>query len=112
VTARSYPTKWYRVQQRGCGLNGTQTCQRIHLPLERRELAPGKFQTRHIYPRPVIFAALETQTRQQVDTGRQGDTWWATLMEGRRDSAARQVSGATEREALQNLADLVRVQLP
>jgi hypothetical protein len=100
---------WYRVDQRGCGPNGSETCQRMHLPIERRELARGQFQTRHIYPKGVVFAAIETQTRREVDTGREGRQWWATVTRRRR--VYREV-GATEREALQNLADRLRVDLP
>lgn len=110
---KAYPTKWYRVEQRGCGSNGSETCQRMHLPLERQETAPSKVKTRHVYPKAEVFAALEAQTHRQVDTGREGRQWWATLMNGSRaDNEMRRVFGASEREALQNLADKMRVKLP
>ena len=109
----TYPTRWKRSDMRGCGANGSETCDRMHLPVEIRFLDRHTFEKRHVYPKGEVIAALEAKTHRQVDTGREGRQWWATVMNGSRaDDEMRRVFGATEREALQNLADKIRVKLP
>lgn len=105
-----YPTKWKRSDMRGCGSNGSETCQRMHLPVESRLLDKTTLQKRHIHPKSEVIAAIEAKTNRLVDTGRAGRQWWATLINGSRaDNERRRVYGATEREALQNLADKMKV---
>jgi hypothetical protein len=85
----------------------------MHLPVEIRFLDKNTFEKRHVYPKGEILGALEAGTHREVDTGRDGRQWWATVTNGSRaDNERRRVYGATEREALQNLADKMRVKLP
>lgn len=101
----AYPTKWKRTTQRGCGPDGSDTCLLMELPVENRLLVKGRLEVRHVAPKAIVLAALERKTRRAVVTGRDGSEWWASLDNGSRaDNRRRAALGATEREAIQNLA--------
>jgi hypothetical protein len=102
----AYPTKWKRAQQRGCGPDGNASCMLMGLPIENRLVSKTALQVRHVAPKEIVMSALEKKTERTVVTGRDGAQWWASLDNGSRaDNRSRAEAGATEREAVQNLAE-------
>lgn len=108
---KKYPGKWYRVEQRGCTPDGA-GCKHLDWPIERCDVSPKKTVTRHVVPKNVLHYALQYKAwgydtfRSQIGSG-----WVA---EGSKSSRSLrvQVTGATQREALQNLCNELKVELP
>lgn len=108
---RTYPGKWYRVEQRGCTPNGV-GCLHMNWPMERCETSKGVFDTRHVVPARVLAYCLDAQLF-SWDTHRYGrlNQWVAAGRKTKRSARVR-VFGRTGREAMQNLAAELRVKLP
>lgn len=105
-----YPSKWYRVEQRGCTPNGI-GCLHMDWPLERCNVSPRKTVTRHIAPKSVLRYCLNAQLQGAWRTVKSVGTWTAL---GQRKAGGRvfRTTGRTEREALQNLCAEMKVTLP
>lgn len=106
---KTYPSRWYRVEQRGCTPNAI-GCLHLDWPIERCDVRPGRSVTRHVVPKRVLMYCLDSQTV-SWDAVRDGKVWSAR---GRKTvrSRLKAASGRTEREALQNLCAEMKVQLP
>jgi len=110
VAAKTYPSKWYRVEQRGCTPNG-EGCEHLDWPLERCDVSPRKTITRHVVPKRVLWYHLDRALDGRWRTFR-SDRGWVALGQRARRSKVYRVTGQTEREALQNLCGELKVVLP
>lgn len=109
MTARIHPSRWYRVEQRGCTPNAV-GCLHLDWPIERKDLRAGLTVRRHVIPKDVLRYGLDNQTY-RWETWREGRRWYAEGTKTMR-SKTFATSGATEREAMQNLCEGLRVKLP
>jgi hypothetical protein len=114
-----YPTQWQYDTQRGCQKRCRNTARRI----ERREVAPGQVEVRHVWPVAGVSGLEEALTkaghsfRTSVVGG--GSTWVAVTprLGGLRGTPGQygyvavvaRAFGGSQRQALQNLADQLGV---
>lgn len=107
---KTYPSKWYRVEQRGCTPNA-EGCQHLDWPLERCDVTPKRTVTRHVFPKDFLQQALDSQLFAYRAIRLTSHEWSASGLRSRKGRAVR-VTGLTERQALQNLCAQMRVVLP
>lgn len=110
MTTKTYPGRWYRVQQRGCTPNGF-GCLHMNWPIERQDLSPKKTDTRHVVPKDVLLYAIHRDL-EVFGTHKHADGRWRAAGARTTRHRVRRVEGATEREAMQNLCAELKVKLP